>query len=235
MKPVILIFVIVLIALPLVTAADSFIVPQSSIYDLKVSCAKDGGLCSATALCNITVNYPNSSILVDNQIMTNLDNGYFNYTLNDNQTSVKGEYNGRAWCVDTGVNDTQTFTYSVNPTGIRPTESRTESVTRSVYFIFGIGSLLFVAFLFTKKPPIKWTYFIFAIIFFLIALNTLFISMQDEVINPKLETFFSSFTVISFYFYWFAAGLLILMWVFTFLNTMLLKKNLDNVRRFGGS
>jgi len=96
----------------------------------------------------------------------------------------------------------------LNPAGIEPTSQRTDSTTRSIYFIFGIALLLFLAFFFTKQAvPVKWTVFIFAIIFFLIGINIIFVSLQDEIVNPKLETFFSGFTVISWYFYYFAAGL----------------------------
>jgi len=97
-----------------------------------------------------------------------------------------------------------------------------------------LGILFFIGFLFVKnKPPIKWTFFIFAIFFFLITLNILFVGIQDEVVNPQLEAFFDSFTAISFIVYWFLAGVLAVMWFLTFLQTWLLRKNQQNFQKFG--
>ena len=73
-----------------------------------------------------------------------------------------------------------------------------------------------------------------SVVFFLISLNILFVSIQDEVINTRLETFFSGFTTIAWYFYFFAGGLLIIIWGLTFFNTMFLKKNIRDMKRFGG-
>jgi len=68
---------------------------------------------------------------------------------------------------------------------------------------------------------------------FLIGINLILVSLQDEVVNPRIEGFFDGFTVISFIFYWFAAGLLIIMWFFTMLNTWIQKKNMNNLRKQG--
>jgi len=216
----------------LMSADTAFYIPKGNDYCIKFSCENGGSSCSSAATCNISITYPNSSFLVETNVTTNLGNGFFQYCLNENETSTNGEYVTRAECQDGGLNDTSTFIYEVNPTGIRPSSQKTEAITRSVYFIFGIGILLFISFLFSKNAPVKWTYFAFAIIFWLISLNVLFVGLQDEVVNPRLESFFDSFTAISFIIYWFIGGLLILMWIFTFFNTYLYKKNLNNMRRF---
>jgi len=97
-----------------------------------------------------------------------------------------------------------------------------------------VAVLLFLAFLFVNSaPPVKWTYFAVSILFFLISINLIFVSLQDETINPKLETFFDAFTAISWYFYWFIAFLLILMWGFTFMQTWIMNKNLANAKKYG--
>ena len=69
--------------------------------------------------------------------------------------------------------------------------------------------ILFISFFFASQSmPVKWTVFILGMLFFLMGINTIFLSLQDEVINPNLENFFSGFLAISFYLYYFAAGLL---------------------------
>lgn len=228
-KSIFLILVVMLI--PLVMGATEFFVDKDVVYDIKVSCDKDGGLCTATAECNLTINYPNSTILLDNQRMDNLNNGYFNYTLNENQTTPSGEYRTRVSCLDGGLNDTANFIYEVNPTGIRPSDQKTESLTRSIYFIFGIGILCFIGFLFIKPVPVKWTFFLVAILLFVVALNTLFIGLQDEVVNPKLETFFSGALTIAFILYWFIGFLIFFLWMVTFIMTIMDRMEVKKMRR----
>ena len=51
---------------------------QDKEVDLKVPCFNNGTYCSGSATCNVTILYPNSSVLVDNQLMTN-GGSYHNY------------------------------------------------------------------------------------------------------------------------------------------------------------
>jgi len=229
-----LFFFVILLVLPLITGS-SFYIPKDTNYSIKFNCEIDGSVCSDSATCNVSIDYPNTSILVNNDAATLISNARYNYSLNGSQNSLVAEdYKIDIVCYDGNVNGSQTIYYGVNPSGIRPSEQRTNTITRSIYFIFIIGIILFLSFLFVNQSiPAKWTFFIFSIIFFLIGLNIIFVSLQDEIVNPKLTTFFSSFTAISWYFYWFAAGLLIIMWILTFMNTIIFKKNLSNARRYG--
>ena len=207
---------------------------QGEKVDLRVPVRINGGLGAVN--CNITVIDPNNTIIVDFLEMTD-QISYQNYTLNSTQTSVKGTYNYCVTCSSAGgLNQTKCFDFFVNPSGIEPTQQRTDSITRSVYFLFGIAIIMFLAFFFaTQSVPVKWTVFAIGVVFFVMGINTIFISMQDEVINPVLENFFSGFLVISYYFYYFVAVLLIILWAFTFINTWLYKKNMKNIAKFGGN
>jgi len=232
-----LFFFIILLLIGFAGAETSIYVPKSQVYDLQFKCTDDSqplSICSVTTQCNITIQYPNGSILINNSAASNLHNGKFNFTLNENQTTPSGEYYACIGCSSSTLNASSCFIYEVNLAGIRTTESRTQALTRSIYFMFGIGIILFLAFLFVKNSiPVKWTFFILAIIFFLISINLLFVGLQDEAVNPKLESFFDGFTAISFIIYWFAAGLLGIMWFLTFLQTWFYKKNIKNIQRFG--
>ena len=228
---------IFLINLTVVVIAEAptiaFVVPNSEIYNVKFSCENQGAMCSATATCNISINYANSSELINNGACTNLNNGYFNYTLSAAQTSANGEYSARASCIDGIANATSTFYYKVNPSGVRTSDASTESLTRSIYFLFGFSLLFFIAFFFVKSSkPVKWTLFILGFIFFLAGLNLLSVGLQDEVMNPRLETFFDHFTAISFIMYWFCGGVLIIMWILTFFQTVFYKKNLRRMQKY---
>ena len=229
-----LFFFIVLLVLPIISGS-SFYIPKDTNYSIKFNCEIDGAVCEPTATCNVSIDNPNTSILVDNQAASFISNGRYNYSLNSSQNAILGEdYKMDIVCYDALVNGSQTVYYGINPSGIRPSEQRTDTITRSIYFVFVLGIILFIAFLFVNtSPPVKWTFFIFSIIFFLVGLNIIFISLQEEIVNPKLITFFSAFTAISWYFYWFAGGILALMWILSFMNTMIYKNNLKNAQRYG--
>lgn len=223
--------------LALTTAETSFYLQKGEISNLSFVCEDSKqplSICSPTTSCNISIFYPNSSLLLNNQATTNLNNGKFIYQLNENQTIVKGEYQAVVGCSDNGVNSSTQFIYEVNPTGIRPSETKTETVSNSIYFTLILGVLFFLGFLFVKtKAPTKWTFFIFAFFFFLMTLNILFVGIQDEVVNPALETFFDKFTAASYYIYWFLAGIMAIMWFLTFLSTYFYNKNLNQMRKYG--
>ena len=185
--------------------------------------------------CFMSLFYPNASSAISNREMSYVGNGIFTTVLNDSTLSTSGEWNGQLRCDNTADYGFSSFLLFVNPGGVKPNLFRTVALGIGVAFMFILGILLFMGFLFKgDKQPVRWTYFILSVTFFLIGINLISISLQDVIINPALEGFFDSFTAISFIFYWFAGGLLILLWIFTFFSTMLYRRNLNNMRRFGG-
>lgn len=227
-------FLLILAIVPLLSAEPAFYVPKDANYSVGFNCEIDDAICSDVATCGVSIYYINSTALMRNGTASNLGGGEFQRNLTVNQTSKVGEYRMTMVCLDGAVNGSQTTFYEVSPSGIRSTQQRTDTITRSVYFMLIIAILLFISFLFIKSsPPVRWTYFAFSVLFFLIAINLIFTSLQDETINPKLETFFLGFTAISWYFYWFIGFLLVLMWILAFIQTWIFKKNLANAKRYG--
>ena len=235
MKKRIFVFLILgLVLLTLVSAETSFFVKKNTNYSINFICKLGGNVCPGGTNCNLSIRYPNSSYMISDSLTINVGNSKFEYNITQSQTSTSGEYSSVIECANTASNGTFSFIYEVNPSGIRTSQERTATITRSIYFIFGIAILLFLVFLFGKfPPPVRYTLLIFSLVFILIGINILLIGMQDEVVNPKLETFFSGFTVISWYFYWFAAGLLVIMWLFSIIQTILYNKNMQNLKKYG--
>jgi hypothetical protein len=224
MKWIILLLTFVLV--PLVSSAFLGTFTEDRCVELTQVCDN----CTYVNITSVRANFTNEE-LVSNVVMTQ-DAEEYNYTFC--LTNNSGTYTYTT-CGDlNGFTNCESVDFIINPQGIESTEQRTNAITRSIYFLFIIGILLFIGFLFVKNSkPVRWTMFIFAIIFFLSALNVLSISLTDEVVNPNLESFFEGFTVIAFYFYWFAAGLLIIIWMFTFINTWIFRKNLRNAQKYG--
>ena len=186
--------------------------------------------CTYVTLSSVT--FPNSTTITIDTNMTKEGVDY-NYTFIN--TSTSGEYYYSVFGDKDGSIATETFCFEINPTGITSSDSKTAVIGRAVWFLFAISLVLFIAFLFVKsKPPIKWTFFLFSIMFFLQAVSILFVGMQDEVVNPKIESYFSFLATSSFILFWFAFGILAVMWIITTFQTILFKKQQRKKEQFGG-
>lgn len=90
-----------LLVLPILSAQTY---QRTDLIDLKIPYEVNGSAADATANCNISIQYPNTTYIVENGSMTNRNNGEFNYSLVSNFTSVLGEHNWVAFCCQGGVN-----------------------------------------------------------------------------------------------------------------------------------
>jgi len=124
-------------------------------------------ICSSCSYNNITsVLYPNSSIVVEDVVMTRTDTRY-NYTLAANYVSVPGTY------IVNGVGDLDgettvwSYTFNVNPTG----STQTSILDNPMLLILGILGLTLVIFGAAKGIP--WFGFIGAIMFLLLGVYTM--------------------------------------------------------------
>jgi len=101
--------------------------------DLKVICLNEG-YCSAAAYCNINIEYPNSSMLITNQNMTN-QNSFHNYTITP---GVMGIYKINGYCVDGAYTKEIDYNFQVTRTGTELT------VSKSILYVMMISFLLFI-------------------------------------------------------------------------------------------
>jgi len=196
----------------IVSASSTY--QQSTDIDIKHPVRIDGAIPSNT-VCNITIYYPNNSLMVDFQPMTE-QSSYFNYTLSSALTGTKGIYNYDILCTNGSLSSSESFEFLINLGGIEPSTSRTDASTRSILIFCGLAILSFIGFLFSKKFPVKASLFLIMIWLVLSALSISFISIQDEVLNPSVENFMSFFLVASFYINWFIFAFIILIWGVTF-------------------
>lgn len=217
---ILLIFgMIFLFSILFINATDSdYIFKQGSQMDIKRPCFNNGTYCSSSAICNTTIIYPNSTILINNKQMQN-QIAFHNYTLNSSLVS-NGEYETTITCIDGSQSGSETFFFEVNPTGIRSTDQRQTATSRALYVIFGLAIIFFVGFLTFSNPPVKYSFMIVSIIFGVASINLAFQTLRYEVVSNELLDVFDFLSAASFYFYWFAGGLLIIIWILTFFNTM---------------
>ncbi len=190
MKKILLTIILGIFLLSFAAAqTSSFRVEENTVYDVLVSCEKNGADCSASSICYITLVYPNSTILVDNQSMINLDNGFFNYSLTSEQTTPIAEgYTGRAICIDGNESAITTFNYEVTATGQRLDQPQ------SIVIIGLLILLIIIAIIFLYYGN-KIEYLPFKI--FLMALGVLFVMFTVGVSLTIIKQLLISGSVLS--------------------------------------
>lgn len=73
---------------------------------ISISCDYNTSLCtSPEVLCNLTILYPDYSVMVENASMDFITNGIYNYTVQENITNTIGNYYGVTRCYKTSVAD----------------------------------------------------------------------------------------------------------------------------------
>lgn len=185
-----------------------------------------------SALCNITIDFSNGTNLIDFQAMDDL-NDRFCYNLTGANTAIKGLYDYEVTCTQGSLNDTFSSRYLVNLGGIEPSQERTDTLTRTIFIFFGLGFITFLSLFWIKKTPFKISLFLIMVWFILMGINASYIAIQDEVINTNLENFFSFFLTISFWAnYAIFAGIIVL-WMITFIVSMMDKHRRTLEREYG--
>lgn len=106
-----------------IVGAETF--KEKSAAEFTKTCTdSDGERCSNSALCNITIKYPNSTEMISNVNMTNNNNGIFNVTLTSNNLSALGTHSWDMFCCDGGSCDEAHGTFVVTKTGVELTQDK---------------------------------------------------------------------------------------------------------------
>lgn len=140
MMKVLLIVSLLVLLIPFIQAETNTVDIQD-IFELGTirfakPCFFNGTYCSSAGECNLTVFYPNNTILLDNQIMTNsISEHNVSFT-----TNTLGIHKADQICKDQGFLGSSTFYFDVTASGIQNTTSQS-----IIYIISFFGSLfLFV-------------------------------------------------------------------------------------------
>lgn len=114
MKKYFLLIIFVILLSSFIYAEPSYFYKRDAVIDLKEPCVNNGQACPISATCNITVNYPNSTVMINNQQMTNQIT-YFNYTITD--TNNIGEYVATVFCIDGTDYGYNSFIFDISDNG----------------------------------------------------------------------------------------------------------------------
>lgn len=131
MRKSILIFSILFLILPLVSAAtvdnSDYTFAQGERFDLKRTCILNGTYCSLSATCNVTIQAPNGQNVFNNSAMT-VNSGWANITfpLLPKNSRYFGFYLNTMTCTDGGTSGAESWfieqTADGNPSQTFPTQ-----------------------------------------------------------------------------------------------------------------
>jgi len=189
-------------------------------------------ICADCTYNNISsVLYPNSTISLSN-VKMNQDGTYFSYTFKN--TTTLGTYIVNGYGDLGGVKTTWVYSFEVTASGGKLEQGSAGILIVAILFMLLIGGVLLMGFLRTdQNMQTKWTLFILSFLFFLIGVNLISILIGDTSANPQLISFFDSFMSIMFIIFWFAFGLLAIMWFLTMFQTILFKNKQNKQLKYG--
>lgn len=230
---ILLLFVITILVGTFVGSAyadgeELFFEPNKTI-DIKAYCFDSNkSFCASGTSCYISLFYPNTTVFVDNATMS-VTGSYYNYTRNG--TTKLGVYRAMINCVSGstafGYKD---FKFYI---GRPSTYVQGKTTNQAIYILFGISILLFVGFLFIEKAPFKWSFFLFSLLFLVMAINVVSITLRNEAGNENIRNIFDTLGSICYYMYWFIGGLFLMIWVLTTLASLAERKNMQQAERIG--
>lgn len=191
-------------------------------------------ICGSCTFNNITfILFPNSSIDISNSnVEMTKDGTFYSYIFNDSFTSDLGMYIVNGVGDIDGINTIWSYELQITPTGKEITTGNSIITFLAVLLFLLLGSLSIIGMEKQNKKPIKWTLGLLGFIFFLSAINLISVIIPDALINETVPNFFDTFTAVSFYMFWFAFGLIAVIWILTTLQTLLFDKIQKNMERF---
>ena len=216
----ILILLVATLLFPIVTSQTYQV---NEPLDFKVPFEVNGSVPSDTAVCNLSLEYPNGTYLKQNVSMENLLNGDFNYTLSISEMNIIGEYNWRAFCCDGALCAAGYGEFELTPSGADAINSG-EGMT----LVFSIVTMLIIAslfFIFSFKIvafPGKVIFMGLALVLFIIVIGFTMVSFGQVL--GGYDALIESYSA----FFWVAGFLLVI--VFIFLLLVLIRNAIELFR-----
>ena len=214
----------------------------------KDTCFQLYQICDNCTYVNLTsITYPNATYESVGKLMTRVGEDY-NYAFC--KANLTGEYfyntcgdkNGKLAC--------EKIDFDVNSIGLSSTDARSDAGNVGIIVLFGISLIFFIAFIFTKAESevikgdglievknhtvLKWSFFLISMLFFMITINTTFISIYNGIGDSQLGSIYDKLAMGSSYAFWLVFGLLIFIWVFATLATLADKKRMRQAEETGG-
>lgn len=175
-------------------------------------CFVDGFFCSSSFVCNITVFDNDGGLILNNQQMT-YNPSFYNISLTFQNT---GQYNAVMSCNNVTNAGEDTFSITVNTSGTPLTNSKTwVSIFGVIALFVAGGGLAFLSLTILTFPPARYSVGILSAIVFFAGFNLVISLMRDDLGSPAIIDFFDRFAAASTWLYYFAIGLIVVIWILT--------------------
>lgn len=174
----------------LASASESYKV--NTVSDLPFKCLINDALPSAAATLNITISYPNGSIMLDNvETSRRTALGSFNYTTT---FPVTGIYLVDVDCVDGANSYSMPGTYEVTPSGSLLGQGQSIALFGSLIVMIIVSLIFLLIAIRSESSAAKISFYVFSVIgFIMVILYTVIIIQQTlfgfESILTGVETF----------------------------------------------
>lgn len=157
--------------LPIILADEpemDFVFKNNEPINLKRVCINNGTWCSSSAICNITIQYPNATLLVDNKEMTN-QLSFHSYSI---YPTANGIYFAAMICYDGADTGSDTFYFKVTPTGDE------QGFGLFIVLIISSAVLLFVSYLFSNDAS-NYLAFLSGVFFMIAGIYSMIYGIND--------------------------------------------------------
>jgi len=99
-----------------ITGISALTFEQDSNIDLTYPCTYNGTICPASTQCNISVIYPDGSLMIENKQSTYTGTGIANHTISD--SSINGDYKTPITCIfSNGDAESGSADFTITPNG----------------------------------------------------------------------------------------------------------------------
>lgn len=233
MKNKLIFILFALLILPSVTAVieNELAFKINTLGDLRRPCFDDNYYCDNTFICNVTISKNDGTNLITNARMTH-NPTYYNISFTP---TAYGYYNAIMVCYDGTDSGKDTFTFVVNNSGTVSTTGRLWAQVLAIFVLVALVSILiYYSVNSVKFSPLKYSLGIIAGILVFVILNLSISMLRDEIVDDSIITFFDKFAAMSVWIYYFAVGLIVVIWVFTILYNLSSSSKSNKARRIAG-
>lgn len=205
-----------------------------SFHVFNISNGKAINETNSATTCNFHLFDNASNHLVQIQKNTVADFFDYKFLVVGGNFSTIGSYSYIIQCEDQAgdLGGFESVEFYVTANGQMAEEADVKFYIGIIFFFLSISILLFIGFYKEGKWQMKMTYGLFSYVFFIIALNIIDLTIKSLVVNPSLLAFFDSILAVSFIIMWFFIVMVLVIWIITLFQTLLLRQAKLKIDKF---
>lgn len=210
---------LILVATLISSASATQTFQKGEIIDLKIPCFNNGTYCSDASECSITVNYPNGSVMINNEAMT-YNTAYHNYTITD--SNVIGTYFCSVVCEDSGYTGYSRFSFDITTTGFAGGWANLTWLIPVILIFIALVSICFIVGFKIEENTIKIVMFLLG--FFFILMGLVIVAKSVVVESTIASSFLNTAYIVMTWVIILTVAYIVIRLIFTILMNIKAKK-----------